>query len=187
MSAMKDTLIRNIEDGRALFAARYAELFERANKYFRDYRPEARDEAIANVMAMTWEDFTRLIERALADDTLLTTTFYFACKRTRSGRMAGKASYSGGKELWNHGTRHSLNMDAFVSDRTGVFDTVRFKLDTETWFERLSDSDRSYALEMSDGLSTSEIAQRHQVSSAAVSMRRAKIKTSYQEFMKESE
>lgn len=188
MTITTTDLIRTIDEARVLFENRSQELIDRAQLYFRDYKPEARDEAVANTLFFTWEDFARLINRALANDTLLTTTFCFACRRTRSGRMVQAEKHSGKKELWTHSRPdNSLDMDAFIRDQTPVFDAVCFKLDTQSWLDSLPDSDRSYAVEMADGSTTNEIAQRHNVSAPAVSMRRAKIKTSYQTFMQGDE
>jgi hypothetical protein len=183
VSVTTDTLIRTIEEGKALFEARHTELWHRAHAYFRDMTPEARDEAVANALFLTWQDFVSLIERALANDTLLSTTFAFACRRTRSGRTGGKTAYSGGKELFNHARRHSLDMDAFVADRTSVFDAVAFKVDTESWLESLPESHRTYAVEMAEGMDTKDIAARHHVTPPAVSMRRKDLKASYEKFM----
>ena len=71
---------------------------EQGKAYFADFKPEAKDEAIANSLFLTWHHFVSLVNCGKADDALLNSTFYFSCRQTRSGRMmrAVKASKSQG-------------------------------------------------------------------------------------------
>ena len=192
MSAMKDFairmqedgLIRSIEEGQILFESRYDEFTAKARHSFRDYKPEARAEAIQNALCDTWENFASLIERALANDTLLTTTFYFACKRTRSGRDASKIKSTGHKELFNHARQHnSIDMDAFVSDRDSVFTHVAFKIDTQDWLDRLPANHRTRALALASGESPSDLAIQWGISRAAVSIEKRYLESSYASFI----
>jgi hypothetical protein len=179
-----DNLIRSIDDARQLFESRFVELSSKAKHIFRDYKPEARDEAVANVLADTWEQFVSLVERALANDTLLTTTFHFACKRTRSGRQSGKVKNSAYKELFNHAKRVSdLPMDAFVSDRVGVYEAVQFRVDTADWLDQLPENHRNRAIDLASGESPSDLASRWCVSRAAVTGEKRYLESSYAEFM----
>src|SRR5262245_18478716 len=72
---------------RARFEERFPEFRNKARAYFSDCMPEAKDEAIANSLFLTWVNFTALVKNGRADDRLLTSVFYFACRQTRSGRM----------------------------------------------------------------------------------------------------
>src|SRR5215471_14278863 len=77
----------NLAEARARFEERFPEFRNKARRYFSDYEPEAKDEAIANSLFLTWHHFTALVRKGKADDKLLTTAFYFSMRQTRSGRM----------------------------------------------------------------------------------------------------
>lgn len=181
-----DNLIETIDQARDLFESRYDELTARAEHYFRALKPEAKDDAVSNTMADTWFHFRRLVERAIATDTLLTTTFVFACKHTRAGRNSGNIKSSSKKELFNHAKRHnSIIMETFVDDHVSVFDAVSFKVDTEDWIDHLSDNHRARALDLASGESPSELATRWRVSRAAVTGEKRYLEASYTAFMED--
>jgi hypothetical protein len=86
----------DITSARSRFEERFSELENKARVYFGDYKPKAKDEAIANSLFLTRHHISALIAKGKADEFLLISTFYFACRQTRSGRMmrAVKASKS---------------------------------------------------------------------------------------------
>ena len=55
-------------EARARFETRFPELQSKAKAYFADYKPEAKDEAVANSLFLTWHHFVSLIEKGKADD-----------------------------------------------------------------------------------------------------------------------
>jgi hypothetical protein len=76
-----------MSEARARFEERFPEFRNKARAYFGDFLPEAKDEAIANSLFLTWHHFTALVRNDKADDALLTSTFYYSMRQTRCGRM----------------------------------------------------------------------------------------------------
>jgi hypothetical protein len=184
-----DLTMFTMDQARARFEERFRELQSKAKAYFDDYRSEAKDEAVANSLFLTWHHFVALVKRGKADDTLLTSAFYYSCRQTRSGRMMKTVKASKFRDLFDHERRNGhaivcgINLDAFVSERNTIPDIVSFRLDTPAWLDTLSGNQRQRAMELADGTSTKELAERWKVSAAAVSLYRRQLNESYQRFM----
>jgi hypothetical protein len=165
------------------------ELQSKAKAYFDDYRPEAKDEAVANSLFLAWHHFVSLAKKGKADDQLLTRSFYFACRQSRSGRLMRTVKGSKFRELWDHAgnTGHAIvcgiDLDAFISQRDRIPDIVSFRLDTPAWLASLPENQRQRAMELAEGTSTKELADRWGVSAAAVSNSRRQLNESYERFM----
>jgi hypothetical protein len=178
-----------IKQARDRFESRFPEFQKKARAYFSDRMPEAKDEAIANSLFLTWHNFAALVNAGKADDHLLTSTFYFACRATRSGRMMRAEKGNKSRELWAHAQHggqviiNGIDLDAFIGDRNSVLDVVAFRIDTLAWIDSLSENQRRRAMELADGTSTSELAQRWNVTPAAVSLYRRQLNVSYERFM----
>jgi hypothetical protein len=178
-----------MESARARFEERFPELQSKAKDYFDDSWPEAKDEAVANSLFLTWHHFVSLVKRGKADDALLTSAFYYSCRQTRSGRMMKTVKASKFRDLFDHERRHGhaivcgINLDAFVSPRDTIPDVVSFRIDTPAWLDSLTEHQRQRAMELAEGTSTKELAQRWRVSAAAVSLYRRQLNESYERFM----
>jgi hypothetical protein len=178
-----------INEARARFEERFPEFQGKARAYFADCKPEARDEAVANSLFLTWNCLVSLVEQGRADDALLTSTFWFAMRQTRCGRMMRAVKASKSRELWDHVRRggHAivtgLDLDQFIGKRGTIPDAVAFKIDTADWLATLSDRQRRRAIELAEGHSTSECAGRWGVSAAAVLLYRRQLNESYARFM----
>jgi hypothetical protein len=178
-----------MSEARARFEERFRELQCRARSYFHDYQPEARDEAVANALFLTWYHFASLVKRGKANDELLTATLYFACRQTRSGRMMRAVRASKSRELCDHVRKggHAIltgvDLNAFVSNRNAVPDIVAFRVDTREWLDSLNEKQRQRALELAEGHSTGELAKRWKVTAPAVSLYRRQLNESYDRFV----
>jgi hypothetical protein len=174
-----------LETARARFSERYLELRNKARAYFRDYTPEARDEAVSNSLYLTWHNFVPLVERGKADDALLTSTFYYSCRATRSGRVMRAVKHSKFRELWSHMERdmRGLDLDSFVHERDSVPDIVSFRLDTPAWLDSLSDVDHERVMALATGDKSKDIAREFGLSEASISQWRRKYHDSYVAFM----
>jgi hypothetical protein len=174
-------------EGRVRFESRFRELQGKARRYFADYKPESKDEAVANSLFLTWHHFHKLVTAGRGDDALLTSTFYFSCRQTRSGRMMRAAKGSKSRELYDHARKAGaaiitgIDLDAFIGKRNTVVDIVAFRVDTLAWIDSLTENQRQRAMELADGTSTSELARRWNVSPAAVSLYRRQLNLSYPE------
>ena len=106
---------------------------------------------MANSLFLTWHHFTALIKNGKADDQLLTSTFYYSCRQTRSGRMMRTVKASKSRDLWDHALKggHAvvtgIDLDAYVSNRTTVQDVVAFRIDTHAWLDSLTEHQRQRA------------------------------------------
>jgi hypothetical protein len=178
-----------MSEARARFEERFRELQDRARGYFRDYEPEARDEAVANSLFLTWHYLVSLVKQGKANDALMTSTLQFACRQTRSGRMMRTVRASKSRELWDHVRKggHAIltgvDLNAFVSNRNAVLDIVAFRVDTKDWLDSLSEKQRKRALELAEGHSTGELAKRWKVTAPAVSLYRRQLNESYDRFV----
>jgi hypothetical protein len=176
-------------EARARFEERFTELQRKAKAYFVDYKPEAKDEAVANSLFLTWHHFAALVDAGKADDPLLTSTFYFSCRQTRSGRMMRAVKGNKSRELWEQARKNGevilsgVDLDAYVSKRSTVLDIVAFRMDTRAWLDSLTEHQRQRAMDLAEGHGTKELAQRWNVSASAVSLYRCQLNESYERFM----
>lgn len=179
----------DITSARTRFEERFQELQNKAHAYFGDYTPEARDEAVANSLFLTWHHFVALVKKGKADDRLLTSSFYFSCRQTRSGRMMRTVMAEKSRELWDHARKvgeaivTGIDFDAYVANRNSVPDIVAFRVDTQAWLDSLSENQRNRAIDLSDGTCTNELARRWNVSAPAVSLYRRQLNESYERFV----
>ena len=154
-----------------------------------DFKPEAKDEAIANSLFLTWHHFVSLVNCGKADDALLNSTFYFSCRQTRSGRMMRAVKASKSRDLHAHASKTGeaivtgIDWEAYVGTRTTVLDIVAFRVDTQAWLDSLTENQRQRAMDLADGSSTKELAERWHVSAPAVSLYRRQVNESYERFM----
>jgi hypothetical protein len=176
-------------EARDRWTERYPELRSKALAYFQDKTPEAKQEAIANAFSLAWTNLVPLIERGQCDDTMITSTFYFALRATRSGRITRAVKHDHSRELWNHHRciHAGLDISGYIADRDMVPDIVSFRVDTRAWLDSLPENQRKRAIEMGDGSDTKELAQRWHVSPSAVSQYRRQLTSSYSKFMHASE
>ncbi len=178
-----------LDQARERFEQRFNEFQCKAKTYFQDYKPEAKDEALANSLFLTWHHFVSLVKSGKADDALLLSTFYYSCRQTRSGRMMRAVKGSKSRELWDHASKSGeaivtgVDWEAFVSKRNTVPDIVAFRVDTQDWLDSLTESQRQRAMDLADGSSTKELAMRWNVSAPAVSLYRRQLNESYERFM----
>ena len=113
--------------------------------------------------------------------------FYFSCRQTRSGRMmravkASKSPRALGPCPEVDAVVTGIDLDAFVSKRNTVLDVVAFRIDTADWLASLTENQRRRAIDLGEGYSTSECAERWGVSAAAVSLYRRQLNESYERF-----
>jgi hypothetical protein len=186
---MTGTDIMTLAQARDRFSDRYSKLWSTGCKYFRDYLPEARQEAVTNAMALAWTNFCLLVSRGMATDKLLTSTFHFALKQTRAGRMTKVVKHSRFRELFDHERRtghaivRGLNWELFVDPRDDVPTIVSFKVDTPAWIDSLPDIQRKRALDLATGASGKDLAKRWNCSAPRVTQIRNELAKSYHDFM----
>ena len=179
-----------IAAARDRFADRFAEFRNKGLQRFQrwGYGPEAREEAVANAMFLAWYYLVGLVGDGTATDHTMASTFYFACKQTRSGRAPQNREVndvSRSRDIYSvrHAVSGGIELDAYVADRTPIPEIVAFRIDTQDWLDSLSDQQRQRASDLASGLTTKECAARWRVTSAAVAFYRRLLNESYQRFV----
>jgi hypothetical protein len=79
----------------------------------------------------------------------------------------------------------AFDLNQYIADRTSVPDAVAYRLDVPAFLSTLSDKNRSIALDLAQGMTTKEVAQRHCLTPGAISQFRAKFKVWYNAFQGE--
>jgi hypothetical protein len=173
--------------------------------------PGRRDDAIAEVVALCWRWFLRLIEQGKDIDQFVSVLADFAVRHVKSGRklcgqerakdvMSARAQRSKGfaVEPLNGSTRRSLEdvvgdphgrdlMDAFeerLKDNTQSPVPVQaaFRIDYPAWLAQLGARNRAIAEDMALDLGTFELAERHKISAGRVSQLRRELHLDWRRF-----
>lgn len=154
---------------------------------FRHLKPEAREEAVQNTIALAWKALARLTERGLANDPdRLRHVLHFAVKQTKAGRMPqGQIKERDAFQLSRsqNGSSLGINLDGFVSHNTPIPERVAFRLDTVAFLATLSDRQRAIAGDLMEGQTTGEVARQHGVTSGAISQFRRRFRQQYEAFI----
>jgi hypothetical protein len=171
------------------FLRELPELEVMAKAHFRHLDPEARDESLQNVRALTWKYWLRLCQQGRGDEEgLLRNVWWFAIRQTKVGRTIirgdGKRG-TGRQDVYDrtHGKDiEHIDLNHFISQDTPVPDQVAFRLDTPIFLAKLTEKQRRIALMLAEGLRTGEIAKQLGVTPAVISQCKARFKELYDEF-----
>lgn len=160
---------------------------------FRHMLAEAREEAVAEVIANAYVAYARLVQRGKAEAAFPTALANFAIRQFYAGRRVG-TSFSI-RDIFSRATqrrngfsvvRISLNgvsgawMDALVDDTTTpVPEQAAFRCDYPAWLRTQTPRNRRIAQALSLGYSTTEVANRFRVSPARVSQVRRQLHESW--------
>jgi hypothetical protein len=181
------------EQARARFEERFREFENKARHLFGRwrYRPQARDEAVADSLALTWHRIVAMVKAGKANDHLMTSAFYFSCRQTHCGRKI-RGSHSRDlferinkrdqPEIESIGIPFGAIAENFVSRCASVPDIVQFRIDVPDWLDTLKPIERDRALDLATGATTKELAKEWRVSPAAVSQLRRRLMESYERF-----
>lgn len=164
---------------------------------FRRFRPDQRDDALHAATADAFAAFVRLWERGRCEAARPTPLARYAIWHWFAGRRLGTAlnardvsspcaqrrqpirlerldRYDAARHAW---------CELMVADRrTPVPDQAAFRVDFPTWLRQLSRRNRRLALQLARGASTSDVAQRFQVSAGRVSQLRQEFYRSWLQF-----
>jgi hypothetical protein len=178
-----------IAAARDRFADRFAEFRNKGLHLFKHwgYGSEAREECVANAMLLAWHRVVDLVCHGKANDKTLASTLYYACKQTRSGRAPqnrGMNDVTRSRDIYSAGNAVSggIDLDAYVADRMPIPDIVAFRIDTREWLDSLTPNQRSRAIYLASGASTTDCAREWGVTTAAVSFYRRQLNNSYLRF-----
>jgi len=159
---------------------------------------EAREEAIAEMVALSWSWFVRLARRGKDPTGFVSAIATFAARAVRSGRklcgqerakdvFSARARRAGGfavLPLPDVSTPHGNPYEEALVDntRTPVPDQVSFRLDFPAWRLTRSRRDRDVIDDLMLGEPTSGVARRHGLSAARVSQLRRELHDDWQRF-----
>ena len=169
-----------------------------ASAYLGMRHGERKDEAIAEVVAISWKEYRQLALRGRAVEKLLGKIVWFATKSVRSGRrlvgshpigdvMSPRARFRHGHSVGTlpHGGEEA-NPEAIDALRTRTADSpeiaAAFRIDLEEWLEGLDGRARRVARQMLAGSNGAEVARRHGVSRTMIYFIRRDLRADWEEF-----
>jgi hypothetical protein len=178
---------QNIEFIQSGFLAMLPRIRRQAEVALRYLRAEAREEFVAEVIALAYRAWVRLVDQGRAQIARATPLAKYALRRVRAGRHLG-CRQNVRDVLSDHARRtHGLTIERFdrpvdragawhqilVEDRrAGPAETAAARLDLAAWLQTLSQRNRRIAQALALGNSTSAVAQQFGLSAGRVSQLR---------------
>jgi hypothetical protein len=182
------------------FLAMLPYILNHARIAFRHLRPEARQEAVQEVVCNAMVAYAALVKRgkvALAYPSVLAR---YAVAQTRDHRKVGghlnckdvsspycqrlKDIVVERLDMYDH--QNDEWIEAIVEDHhTPVFDQVAFRCDFPAWLDQLPRRNRRIAEALAAGQNTGDVAKRFNLSAGRISQLRRELHRSWQEFLGE--
>lgn len=141
---------------------------------FRHLPSEAKEESITNAIGLSWKSFYALfLKKRWQEPGILNCCMRFAIRQTKAGRQPQGCPRA--KDVFDQrrfGSTHfeELDDDQFVSRFTPVFDQVVFRIDVPEFFRcRLNSRQRKLALNLAEGMTTTEAARKYHLSPGRIS------------------
>ena len=169
IEALQAAFVRQLPNLRSLAASQFSELDR-----------EARAEAIQNTMALAWKQFRRLAKRGKDAAKLAKSCVWYAAKQTRMGRLPQRCPNA--KDVVESRKLERVSLRDYESHKAAIPDIVSFRIDTPEFFGTLTERQRSIALDLAAGLSTSKVARKHGVTAAAISQFRQRFKVMHDRY-----
>jgi hypothetical protein len=188
---------RSRPDGQQAFLQMLPIIMRHAKFAFRFMPPEAREEAVAEVVAICWAAFTRLVERKKQHVAAPSALARFAVARIRDGRrltgresskdaMSAIARYRKGfglGQLDQYDREEGAWREIVVEDRrAGPAEIACCRLDFAAWLRLLPKRLRKIALVLARGETTGAAAKRFGVTPARVSQLRLRLMDNWEAF-----
>ena len=184
---------------RAVYAKMLPSLKRHARVAFRSYSPDAKEEAVQNVLCNTWEALVRLARRGKLDQAFPSILAKFAEKQTRDDRIVG--GHLSIKEVLS---RYAQRLKGFLVERldrrdkddenmwcevlvedrhAGPADIARTRIDFAAWLDSLKRRDRRVAEFLANGETTKATAAKFRLSQGRVSQLRRELAESWRRFV----
>jgi hypothetical protein len=163
-----------------MFVQQLPSLQKMAKIQFRNLRPEAKQESISNALGLAWKFFHRLAAQGRAqEDGILASCMRFAIKQTREGRTPQGCPRV--KDVlarrWVGPTRlDDFDLEQFVSRNTPIPAQVSFRVDVPAFMDTLNNRQRKMAVDLAEGMSTTEAAEKYDLSMGRISQFRREFK-----------
>ena len=171
------------------FAARVPWMRSIARTHFRHLDPDRRDEAIQNTLCLAWKFAHALFCKGQMDNPgILKSVLWYAIKQTKSKRtVQGKAKCKDALDYRDRGraTFEHADLNGLIGRNTPIPEQVSFRMDVPVFFGTLNERQQNMAYDLAVGETTGEVAQKHGITSGAVSQFRRRFKTLFDEFFAE--
>lgn len=172
-----------------------------ANRAYRHLSGNARDEAVADVLADCTAGFAGLANQGRAHFWLIPSLAKFAVRKRNAGRSFGSSQNK--NDVLSSIPRHEVgvrSLDALEasspaawhqaisqSHRMTPADAACFRIDFERWLSELPERHRDVALALADGDRPGDLAKRLSVSPGRISQLRNELREAWQAFQGELE
>jgi hypothetical protein len=173
--------------------------------------PGKREDAVAEVIALAWKWFLRLVEQGKDIDEFVTTVADFAVRHVRAGRrlcgqepwkdvLSFSAQQRNGfrveplpqstRRCWDsvhsapHGQDHMNAFEERLRDNTQspVADQAAFRIDFPVWLMQLGPRNREIAQDMTCDLRTGELAAKYGTTAGRISQLRRELHLDWRRF-----
>ena len=164
---------------------------------FRHLKPEARDEAVQEVLCNSWRSYNRLVERGKADVAYPSVLARLACKQVRDHRKVGgrlnvKDVLSSYCQARKNVVVQRLDqrdpdgewIEAIVEDKTaGPAQIAATRIDFSDYLRGLPPRQRKIARFLAKGESTTSASKAFDLSAGRISQIRAELKNAWDRFV----
>lgn len=193
----KDPRRKSVPAWHAVFLAMLPKIIRYAKLAFRNLGPEARQEAVQNVVTNSCAAVEALARRGKLDLAYPTVLARFGIKQTRDHRVTGNtmnvldvlSPYCKAKKGLVVESLDGRNADgewaqAIVEDKTaGPAEIARTRIDFGDWLASLKKRDRKIAESLAAGNRTSDVAKRYKVSAGRISQLRKELAVNWHRFV----
>ena len=185
----------------AAFLAMLPSIRDQANYAFRKMRPEAKEDAVGEVVCAACAAFARLVAQGKAHVACPSALTRFAVRQYRAGRRLGcklnvKDVSSSHCQLQKSITLNRLDRqdretgeweEILLEDRhAGPAATAAARIDVHEWFRRMRPRDRRIAQALAVGERTQDVSKRFGISQGRVSQKRLEFRQNWDEFQREN-
>lgn len=174
------------------FISMLPKITQLAQRPFRQYVREARDELVQEVIANAFVAYARLAELGKQAVAFPTPLAGYAIRQVRCGRRVGSRSNRRDilqssrhtrvsfEALVEFGHPQRLWSQSLIEDKSaGPAETAAARIDLRAWFYSLSPRDRRVAMALAMGATTSEVAATIGVTAGRISQRRHELERSW--------
>ncbi len=171
------------------FATHLPDMHRIASRRFCYLDPDKREEAIQNTLCLAWKFAHALFRKGRMDNPgILKSVLWYAIKQTKSKRtVQGKGKTKDAMDYRDRGraTFEHADLDGLIGRNTPVPEQVSFRVDVPAFFGTLNERQRNMAYDLAVGETTGEVAQKHGITSGAVSQFRSRFKKWFDDFFAE--
>jgi len=180
------------------FMAFLPQILTHAKCAFSFLKPEARSEAVQEVVANACQAYARLVELGKTDIAYPIALARYGVRQTRDHRKVGGhlnikdilSKYCQNRKgiiverLDTFGSQEKAWEEVFVEDcHTGPADTARVRLDFSEWLASLKRRDRRIAELLAEGDRTADVARKFKISAGRISQLRRDLAESWRRFV----